>query len=40
MEEETAAGNGGSKRFEDIFPGAIDTRTLLEASPISQLLDT
>jgi len=33
MEEETA-GSGVSKRFEDIFPGAIDTRTLLEASPV------
>lgn len=39
MEEETT-GNEASKRFEDIFPGAIDTRTLLESSPISQLLDT
>lgn len=31
MEEEVSAGYGASKRFEDIFPGAIDTRTLLES---------
>jgi hypothetical protein len=31
MEEEVSGGYGASKRFEDIFPGAIDTRILLES---------
>lgn len=39
MEEEVSTGYGASKRFEDIFPGAIDTRTLLESFSGKQLLD-